>query len=106
MSEKTKKLKIDNLDGFIGESVYGYTVERCEGSFGFYKFGIRESESNSLHMIRLDRDAKWSSKWHEGDYIIETINGNPKTKSLLISQLRDKKEFLINIINLIQLSKI
>jgi len=102
----SKRLKIDNLTNIIGESVLGFKVERSEGGLGFYKFFLREEECDRLYVIRLDRDSKFSYSWHEEEYTIETITGNPKTKSLLITQLRDKKEFLINMIDLIRLSKI
>ena len=102
----SKRLKIDNLTNIVGESVLGFKVERSEGGLGFYKFFLREEECDKLHAIRLDRDAYFSANWHEDEYMIETINGNPKTKPLLISQLRDKKEFIINMIDLIRLSKI
>ena len=102
----SKRLKIDNVGNIVGEAMLGFIVEKIDSGFGFYKFAIREEESNHLHMVRLDRDAYFSANWHEDEYMIETINGNPKTKPLLISQLRDKKEFIINMIDLIRLSKI
>jgi len=103
---KSKRLKIDNIGNIVGEGIAGFIVEKTEGMFGSYKFSIREEECNRVHIIRLDRDSKYSTKWNEDEYIIETINGNPKTKSILLSQLRDKKEFIFNLVDLIHLSKL
>lgn len=101
-----KRLKIDNASNIVGESVLGFIVERIDTMFGWYKISIREVECDKVHTIKLDRDSNYSMKWNEEEFIIETINGNPTTKSVLVSQLRDKKEFIINMVDLIRLSKV